>query len=256
MSSKSTIVDDRDANGKFTGQWRQDGVAEENNHSTTYTKVKGAQAQFTFTGTKIGIYGTIASKKQPEQKHNPESTYKVDDGPEIKFTGKLGENVAFKQLFFQSDDLSAGKHTLTITNQVDDGFLYIDYLEIQPVATTSSSFLPSSSLRSSSSAVSASTTAQQASTVISHATITTVVDYTPSPSADSSVDGADAVGTTATGTNNATKIAAGIFGGIVGVAFLVAIIVVALKKRKDKRRDEAIDFYANRSPWHQKTEYQ
>ena len=79
-------------------------------------------------GTGISVFGTIPNIGRGT---SPSSSYSVDGSTSGSFTGTQRSDVQYKVVFFQSSTLSAGDHTLVVTNVGNaTGLLYIDFFQI------------------------------------------------------------------------------------------------------------------------------
>ncbi|KIJ91276.1 hypothetical protein K443DRAFT_686168 [Laccaria amethystina LaAM-08-1] len=235
----NVTLDDRDTSITYsTGQWGQAGSTNEFDSTTTWTSLRGATAQVSFNGTSIGVYGTIVQKGLLQ---DPISSYTVDSNTPVVFTGKSQATIQYKQLFFQSPTLSAGTHTLTITNNVDGDQLFLDFLSVVPSDPSSSSASSSSTSSTSSLSTSTSETKSTTSAIITPTVpvTVTVTQRTSSTAAASSQTG-KSVASTSNGGNSGA-----IVGGVVGGVVLLALFVVAFffvrQRRRRAEMDEALN---------------
>ena len=69
----------------------------------------------------------------------PQSSYSIDGGTPVPFTGTQQSVTQYKQLFFQSDILPLSNHTLRIETLVSGGNYYLDFLSVPAQNSTGSS---------------------------------------------------------------------------------------------------------------------
>ncbi|KAF7421036.1 hypothetical protein PC9H_011556 [Pleurotus ostreatus] len=128
-----TRVDDRDSRIQYSGGWGKAGSKVEYLGTTTSTSTKGAQFTFSFYGTSIKVFGTLAgttgSSRAPVLP-DAITSYTVDGGEPALFSGKPGNDVQYNQQFFSSGNLSIGTHTIVGTRVNDGSPVYIDYLVV------------------------------------------------------------------------------------------------------------------------------
>ncbi|KDR74245.1 hypothetical protein GALMADRAFT_141319 [Galerina marginata CBS 339.88] len=200
--------DDRDPLVSYSvnGNWKQGGATEEFNATTTFTIYGGATATLTFTGTSVGVYGTIANTGLGAA---PQSSYSVDGGPTSTYTGKMLSTIQYRQEFYLNKNLSANEpHTLVVTTVGSGAFFYLDYFLVTPVDGSSTSMSSTSS--------SSSTTSHTPSSTRSAA------------KADSTID---------------TGVRVGIVVLIVGILVVIFVVIMVLRRRrknalKEKKLDE------------------
>lgn len=119
------IVDDQltDLITYSTG-WSTAGVQEEFAGTTHTTTIAGSTATFPFNGTNVFVFGTIG----PTGSSPPNSTYFVDGGQPTSFTGVTTSIPLRSIIFFQSQILPNGPHTLVITYTGGDPY-FLDYIQ-------------------------------------------------------------------------------------------------------------------------------
>ncbi|KAK7000327.1 hypothetical protein R3P38DRAFT_3285623 [Favolaschia claudopus] len=139
MTTHTAIVDDRDPAIAYSGSWEPGGVAEEFQGTTTApTGQAAASAAFSFVGTSVTVYGTIAAHNLTTQ---PTLTFTVDGSPLGSFTPVNGLSApVHHQALWTSPSLSLndGPHDLVITQTslVSDTVIFMDYITF---TTTSAS---------------------------------------------------------------------------------------------------------------------
>ncbi|KDQ23851.1 hypothetical protein PLEOSDRAFT_1086259 [Pleurotus ostreatus PC15] len=128
-----TRVDDRDGRIQYSDGWAKGGSKVEYLGTTTSTTTKGAQFTFSFYGTFIKVFGTLAGTTGPSRAPvlpDTITSYTVDGGEPVLFSGKPGNDVQYNQQFFSSGNLSIGTHTIVGTRVNDGSPVYIDYLVV------------------------------------------------------------------------------------------------------------------------------
>ncbi|KDR76538.1 hypothetical protein GALMADRAFT_139460 [Galerina marginata CBS 339.88] len=129
------ILDDRDPKISYKGQWLPGGIRDlEYAATTTGSNTLGDLASFTFTGTKISVWGTVDNNLTGRVA--PTSAYFVDNPslPLSTFLPTMQTNALHLHNFFQSDELSPTSHTLFIKNigSNSNSYIWIDYILITP----------------------------------------------------------------------------------------------------------------------------
>ncbi|KAI0682883.1 hypothetical protein C8T65DRAFT_595919, partial [Cerioporus squamosus] len=106
------LLDDTDPSIVYTGSWTRQSPSPGNYANTvSETTVVGDIANFTFTGTWISVYGARSPSGTEK------STYAVDGGlTTTYFEASVVGSPKHKAQFFNSSILTAGTHTLVITN--------------------------------------------------------------------------------------------------------------------------------------------
>ncbi|KAJ7185332.1 hypothetical protein C8R46DRAFT_1060162 [Mycena filopes] len=140
MSSNVVIVDDRDAGVKYTGSWSQAGSSTEFDGTTTCSSTQGTSASFTFVGSSVSVYGTVAAKNPPDAA----MSFAVDKTVTGTFTPPSGMTAdVHHQTLWASPALGNGTHTLVITQtQAQTAcVLFLDYLMYQTAADTVGPYL-------------------------------------------------------------------------------------------------------------------
>ncbi|KAJ7660170.1 hypothetical protein DFH06DRAFT_1193923 [Mycena polygramma] len=111
----------------------------------------GDKISVLFDGTAISIYGTFDASS-----NGVRTSYAIDGGPATTVLSPSSGNDSYQQLFWQSDTVASGSHTLVVkmvsvnTNAGDvEGTVWFDYFNVTSDASTSSSsasaFSPSAS---------------------------------------------------------------------------------------------------------------
>jgi hypothetical protein len=126
-------------------------------------------------GTSISVYGTITPTGA-----QPISNYTIDSGVPYQFAAQQLTKIQYQQLFFYATGLASGLlHTLVITNVANNGYLSLDYFQIEspdPGSSTSSSLnmpISSSSTRPSTTLTPSQTSSEPESTTTRPSTTST-----------------------------------------------------------------------------------
>ncbi|CAA7271271.1 unnamed protein product [Cyclocybe aegerita] len=124
-------LDDRDSAITYSSDdWEEAGVEEEFNSTSTRTSIRGPTANISFTGRGISVWGTLGHAGLG---HTPLSTYILDSSPPKKYRGALHGSLQFRQKFFEVSGLAPGPHSLSVTNDVENAYLYLDFVLITPI---------------------------------------------------------------------------------------------------------------------------
>ncbi|KAJ7244454.1 hypothetical protein C8J57DRAFT_1363865 [Mycena rebaudengoi] len=136
-----SIIDDRDPRITYTGTWNLGGTPNEHNGTVSSSIKVGNHFSVPFTGTSIGVYGTFDSSSA-----GVETSYEIDGGPTTTVTSPSSGKDSFQQLFWQSDPVGTGSHTLVVTmvavNKVaeaGEGTVWFDYFNITHASSGSPS---------------------------------------------------------------------------------------------------------------------
>ncbi|KAJ7775148.1 hypothetical protein B0H16DRAFT_1713576 [Mycena metata] len=135
MSTNSVIVDDRDPGIQYVGTWNQAGSSEEFHSTTTWSSTKGTSASFTFAGTSVTIYGTVAAVNPP----NATLGFAVDKTTTGSFAPANGMTSDIHNLvLWASPSLANGTHDLVITQTEaqTSGVIYLDYIMYETSSDT------------------------------------------------------------------------------------------------------------------------
>jgi len=125
MNATSSIVDDRDPRFTYTGEWVLGGSSSELDSTTHGSNVTGSTAVLTFNGTSLGLYGTIAPTNENGQ---PVTSYSIDNGTAFTYTAPTTNSTLYQQLFYDTYNLKAGVHTLTVTvKNIHPSEYWLDY---------------------------------------------------------------------------------------------------------------------------------
>jgi len=128
MNATSSIVDDRDPRFTYTGEWVLGGSSSELDSTTHGSNVTGSTAVLTFNGTSLGLYGTIAPTNENGQ---PVTSYSIDNGTAFTYTAPTTNSTLYQQLFYDTYNLKAGMHTLTVTvKNIHPSEYWLDYAVI------------------------------------------------------------------------------------------------------------------------------
>ncbi|KAH9474992.1 hypothetical protein JR316_0012091 [Psilocybe cubensis] len=251
--------DDRDPSVVYSGgDWQKGGTENEYFQTTSYVRnATGSTATFKFTGTSVSVFGTLDSADLG--RGTPISSYRIDNGQPVIYTGPTPDSEQYKQQFFQSPTLPPGPHTLVIVVQSEAGY-YLDYFTVTPdpvVVVSSSAPLASSSSESSSpvpntnhnpstSAFSTSTTSTTTSSWSSFTTTSSShpSDFTNTFTSSATLSGASTSsgpGATSTpeqssrSTVESSKVGIAVGGAIGGLALLLVAFITALCMRRQLR---------------------
>ncbi|KAF9053147.1 hypothetical protein BJ165DRAFT_1445854 [Panaeolus papilionaceus] len=255
LSNQAMFIDNHNTQIQYGAGWRIDGG------SANITNQAGTKFTYEFDGTSIRWFGYVGGGTPTAS-----ATYSIDGGTPTTFiiaTQVPGGTSLFNQQYFQTPDLSPGRHVLNVEylgGAPNAAGLILDYLEVRGatvsggnMGTTSPNSNPVNGTTSTPS-LSGTATAAQASKS-SHAGVTQFTTITgsssviPSNAAQSSgsADTSFGSGSTINGTGQAgtkSKLNAGtIVGGTLGgLAFLLVFIfgLVCLRARQRWKRAAAI----------------
>ncbi|KAJ7717018.1 hypothetical protein B0H16DRAFT_448431 [Mycena metata] len=134
MSSNVVIVDDRNPLITYSGSWAQAGGSIEFDSTTTCSTKEGSSASFTFTGTSVTVYSTLAAQKTP----NVTMSFAVDTTTTGTFTVPSLTSDVHHQSIWASPILENGTHTLVITQTEAQSacVVYLDYILYQTTSDT------------------------------------------------------------------------------------------------------------------------
>jgi len=142
------IYDDQGRDVRFSGPWIHytlTGTENEDIYNWTLTSAPSTSCSLTFkfNATVLGVFGTILPANGTKR---PISSYSVDGASPSTFIP--AENITERQdnqLFFVSDALATGQHTLSITvTQVDDNDPFLmDYILVATASDTDTAKSPS-----------------------------------------------------------------------------------------------------------------
>ncbi|KAJ7909456.1 hypothetical protein B0H13DRAFT_2272873 [Mycena leptocephala] len=135
------IIDDRDPKITYTGTWNLGGTAHEHNGTVSSSIKVGNHFSVPFSGTSIGVYGTFDSSSA-----GVETSYEIDGGSMTTVTSSSSGLDSFQQLFWQSDPVGTGPHTLVVTMvavnkaaEAGEGTVWFDYFNVTHAGSASSS---------------------------------------------------------------------------------------------------------------------
>ncbi|KAJ6534662.1 hypothetical protein DFH09DRAFT_1325278 [Mycena vulgaris] len=134
MPTNVAIVDDRDSLITYAGDWSNDGTAVAFRGTTRWSPTVGSTATFTFSGTSITVFASVANI-------NPaiaSVSFSIDGHVSGSYTP--ANDIAggiFHEALWTSSSLSDGTHTLVITQTKagSSGQIYIDYLQYTTTST-------------------------------------------------------------------------------------------------------------------------
>ncbi|TFK19651.1 hypothetical protein FA15DRAFT_759892 [Coprinopsis marcescibilis] len=127
-------IDDRDTSVAYSvpisgHHWTNHDSSTSHSGTVRLTRTRGATARVNFEGTRIAVYGLISPRGTGE---TPLSMYSVDSGATTRYLGTQIESTQSQVLFYDSGPLSAGSHTLFVTNEQELDFLWLDSFMITP----------------------------------------------------------------------------------------------------------------------------
>ncbi|KAJ7199982.1 hypothetical protein GGX14DRAFT_467175 [Mycena pura] len=135
MSTNTAIVDERDSRIQYTGTWNSAGSFIEFAETTKSSPVQGSTATFTFVGSSITVYGSVAANPAPAS-----LGFVIDGSTTGSYSPPSSTGSAlYHEALWTSPTMTEGSHTLVITQtaaQPSHGPIYLDYIMYQ---TTSSS---------------------------------------------------------------------------------------------------------------------
>ena len=158
------------------------------------------------------------------------------------FTGNQSSVTQYQHLFFQSRQLSAGEHTLTITNMVSGGQFFLDFINVTVPNTTTAGKLntkTSISLSSTKHLTKATEIASASSKTSAHtsASLSTSTSASSSIASPMSSTGIfPAAGRSAGKKLPVAMIVLGVFLGILFVVLVTIGIIILKKKQKGRRK--------------------
>ena len=268
----STIrIDDRSSSVTYSQpasghHWTSQGSSTSNANTLSLTRTRNAFASVTFTGacrefvsalklsgpwlisfrlagSSIAVYGLISDSAVSDVA--PASSYTIDGGTTYTYTATQTSSVQSQVLFFKSDSLSNGQHTLVITNLAEGDFFWLDYFDVTPntsVAPTTTTTTKDNGQDSTSIIIQTLTTtfadASTTRTAVSTSVSTSVVSHSFVNSVSSSTPtGQDHLAPTSTTQPEKKTPVGAIAGGIVGGIFLIIIVLsllVCLKRRRKR----------------------
>lgn len=242
------VIDDADAAVAYAGvlpginPWVQEGGPDELAGTTHRTNSPGATATFRFTGTSIGVYGTMGQNSILSPPYA--ASFTVDDGEPEQYRPPAMDGIARQVLLFERGDLLEGEHTIVVTNILPGTApLWIDYFQVSapasfgpglpPVESSSSESSSSSSSSSFSSSIPPTSTpsSEEPSTITN-----TRTETQPPVSTESGASNASESSKSNTG------MIAGIAIGAVAVLVILVVLGAWIYRRRKRRSHEVIDF--------------
>ncbi|KAJ7342958.1 hypothetical protein DFH08DRAFT_650820, partial [Mycena albidolilacea] len=105
-------VDERDPLVHYVGSWTLTGAPLEFRGTTKFSNTAGSTASFSFEGTSIVVYGSVAAINPPKAS----MSFVVDNSVSGSYTpsGNMSADV-HHQALWASPTMSNGSHTLVIT---------------------------------------------------------------------------------------------------------------------------------------------
>ncbi|KAF8198771.1 hypothetical protein K438DRAFT_1966735 [Mycena galopus ATCC 62051] len=129
-----SLIDDRDPKITYTGTWNLGGTPNEHNGTVSSSTKVGNHFSVPFTGSAIGVYGTFDSSSA-----GVETSYEIDGGPTTTVTSPSSGTDSYQKLFWQSDPVGTGPHTLVVSMVavntgpglgVGEGTVWFDYFNV------------------------------------------------------------------------------------------------------------------------------
>ncbi|KAJ7265130.1 hypothetical protein C8J57DRAFT_1622198 [Mycena rebaudengoi] len=127
-----TLIDDRDLKITYTGTWNLGGTPNEHNGTVSSSIKVGNHFSVPFSGTAIGVYGTFDSSSA-----GVKTSYEIDGGPTTTIDSPSSGKDSFQQLFWQSDSVGPGPHTLVVSMVAvnskaggGEGTVWFDYFNV------------------------------------------------------------------------------------------------------------------------------
>ncbi|KAJ7194223.1 hypothetical protein GGX14DRAFT_700960 [Mycena pura] len=127
----SVIVDDRNISIKYNPEWTtlDLGTFIDFRATTSQPPVTGGEAQYTFNGTSVSVYGTFGPSADDGSENGTSMAFSVDGGDAATFTvPPRTTSATHHQLFYSSPVLSQGLHTLLIQSTQSGSDIFLDYL--------------------------------------------------------------------------------------------------------------------------------
>jgi hypothetical protein len=198
------------------------------------------------TGITVAVYGTIGGKNANFSV--PQSTYSIDNGPPNIFKPNQTDAPHYAAKFYQSGLLSNSEHTLVVTNLVNYGLLYLDYIVVVTTGEVpSSSVSPSVAISlTGSSSVIASSTIASSSTVTPNPgdrispTSVSVSTTSPQSSDSNSASGysptpnANVGATSSDGSHHISTIAGATVGAALAIILFLAVCFFVLRRQRKR----------------------
>ncbi|KAJ7717019.1 hypothetical protein B0H16DRAFT_1740861 [Mycena metata] len=134
MSTNVAIVDNRDLLLHYAGGWVEGGAPVEFNDTTIWTGTRGATISFTFVGSSIAAYATVAAVNPP----NASMSFSVDNSIRGAYTPDGITVTTPHSLLWQSPIMNDTSHTLIITQTAaqSGGVIFFDYLLYNTTVST------------------------------------------------------------------------------------------------------------------------
>ncbi|KAJ7490755.1 hypothetical protein FB451DRAFT_1513693 [Mycena latifolia] len=132
----SVIVDDRDEQVQYHGQWaHHEGTATEYQSTTSASATRGDNITFTFEGTSIDVFGTAGSGNGATMK------FSIDQLPSTSYTSPPvpSGSALYHQPLWTSGPLSDGSHTVLITQDSagsQKSVIFLDYILYNATSTS------------------------------------------------------------------------------------------------------------------------
>ncbi|KAJ3520591.1 hypothetical protein NMY22_g12689 [Coprinellus aureogranulatus] len=207
-----TTVDDTSSSIKYTGYWE---TGKDGNSTVHSAWDPNSEAIFSFKGTHVAVYGIIPDGDGEVVRVD----FSIDSGAAVPQTRRSGERKVMNELWWESDALPDGDHTLVMTYLpaagVDMDFR-LDFIEYTPSGAASDSTPP----------------AQSSATASTATTVTTATQFLLPSSGSSSGE--------ASGSSRSSTPVGAIVGGVIGgMLFLVLLALVFVLLRRRRRRAQA-----------------
>ncbi|KAJ7077986.1 hypothetical protein B0H15DRAFT_1025959 [Mycena belliarum] len=120
------IVDERDPLVRYTGTWNDAGAPLEFKGTTRWSSVQGSTASFSFVGTSVTVFGTVAAVNPPQAA----LSFLVDKTVAGSFAPEGLTADVHHTALWASPPLADGPHTLVVTQTAAQaaGVLFLDYI--------------------------------------------------------------------------------------------------------------------------------
>ncbi|KAF7304203.1 hypothetical protein MIND_00652400 [Mycena indigotica] len=129
MPGGLVIVDEADDAVHYAGSWGKSGADLEFAQTTHCTTTQGSTASFSFVGTSISVYGTIAVNTTAGA-----LSFVLDNRSSATYTPTNMPSVIHHEQFYSSGTIANGSHSLVITQTAVDParcVLFLDYITYQ-----------------------------------------------------------------------------------------------------------------------------
>lgn len=133
------IVDDASPELHYFGNWTLGGDPSDEYMGTVhYTSTSGDRTTFSFTGTWVGVYGTIGVSGVNLTFELATNTGYGASVATNRFNVTQADHPVYRQAYYDSGVLPYGQHNLTMTNE-NGSVVYMDYIEYNTSSAAGSS---------------------------------------------------------------------------------------------------------------------